>query len=224
MRSVRQLASGKGEQPPFNGSTPGFGCPATATVNLATIPNARAQQATGAGSAATTCAVVNGEGRGHCSCLGRARADSWPDLLHAGLHTDWIQLDHVHRTARDNRNDARWYNRRNFLPDVSHDRGRHGVLSGTGGSISPPAISPTGPWTGITGVTLKSGQHVCGWLVENGDDTAFPGSQSLEIVDDKGNTVPGSPALVPLPQQGHGQPKSRLYGHGSAEPIHACAQ
>lgn len=179
---------------------PGFGCPATATVNLATIPNAGAQQATGAGSTATTCAVVNGEAvvTAHVSVahgLTPGLTYSMQGFTPTGYNsTTYTALLGTTGTTLVGTTGA------TSCPTSVTTEGT--ALSGTGGSISPPAISPTGPWTGITGVTLKSGQHVCGWLVENGDDTAFPGSQSLEIVDDKGNAVPGSPALVPYLNQG----------------------
>ena len=72
------------------------------------------------------------------------------------------------------------------------------ALSGTGASIAFPAISSTNPFSsGGTGITTKSGQHICGMIGENGDDLAYPGSAWLTLVDDKGNALPGSPALVP---------------------------
>ena len=39
-------------------------------------------------------------------------------------------------------------------------------------------------------------------LGEYGDDSALPGAQFLSVVDEKGNALPGSPALVQTPNMG----------------------
>ena len=75
--------------------------------------------------------------------------------------------------------------------------------SGTGGAFTFPAFSATNPLLqGGTGITTKSGQHICGMIGEYGDDSPFPGAQFLTMVDDKGNPLPGAPALVPYLNQG----------------------
>jgi len=77
------------------------------------------------------------------------------------------------------------------------------ALSGTGGAFTFPTISTTNPLlNGGTGITTKNGQKLCGMIGEYGDDSPFPGAQFLEMVDDKGNPLPGSSALVPIPNQG----------------------
>ena len=53
-----------------------------------------------------------------------------------------------------------------------------------------------------TGIATKNDQHICGFLGEYGDDSNFPGFQSMSMVDDKGNSLLGSPSLVPFPNQG----------------------
>jgi hypothetical protein len=71
------------------------------------------------------------------------------------------------------------------------------VGSGTGAAFNFPAIS-----LGGTGITTKNGQHICSMIGELGDDGPSPGFQFLEMSDDKGVALPGSPALVTTPNQG----------------------
>jgi hypothetical protein len=186
---------------------PGFGCTSTASVNLATIPNAGAQQATGAGSQPTTC-VSNSPVTGEMTVTAHVAVAHGitPGLTfplqgfaspNAGYNATYTALPGTTGTILV----GETITGGGTCPNATATS-EGTALSGTGGSFSPPAVSSTGPLSGMTGVTLKNGQHVCGWLVENGDDTAFPGSQSLEIVDEKGNSVPGSPALVPYLNQG----------------------
>ena len=75
--------------------------------------------------------------------------------------------------------------------------------SGTGAAFNFPTISTTNPFSlGGTGITTKNGQKICGIIGEYGDDSLFPGAQFLEMVDDKGNPLPGSPAFVQTPNMG----------------------
>ena len=77
------------------------------------------------------------------------------------------------------------------------------INSGTGASINFPAVSTTAPYNkGSTGIATHNGQHICGWIVENGDNSSFPGSQAIEMVDNTGASLTGSPALVTYPNQG----------------------
>ena len=78
------------------------------------------------------------------------------------------------------------------------------ALSGTGAVISVPAqTSATSPYAnGGTGITAKVAQHFCGIVGEYGADSTFPGAQFASFVDDKGNPLPGAPALVPWLNQG----------------------
>ena len=69
--------------------------------------------------------------------------------------------------------------------------------------LRPPPSSPTNPWShGMTGITSHVGQHFCGIIGEYGPDSSFPGAQFVSFVDDKGNALPGAPALVPWLNQG----------------------
>jgi hypothetical protein len=77
------------------------------------------------------------------------------------------------------------------------------ALSGVGGTINAIAITPTNPWGfGATGITTRNAQHFCGIVGEYGADSNFPGAQFASFVDDKGNPLPGAPALVPWLNQG----------------------
>ena len=77
------------------------------------------------------------------------------------------------------------------------------ALGGTGGAITLAPISPTNSFLfGATGITSKNGQHFCGIVGEYGADSAFPGAQFASFVDDRGNALPGAPALVPWLNEG----------------------
>ena len=194
-----------GSSASFQQVDPGFGCPvATPALNAAAIaanvPGSGAQQATGAGSVATTCAVVNSQAvvtahvavaHGLTPGLTYAMAGFTPTGYNS---TSYTALPGTAGTTLVGTTGA------GSCPAAVSVEGT--ALSGTGASINFPAVSTTGPFSGSTGVTVKSGQHICGWLVEYGANSAFPGAQSLEMVDDKGNALPGSPALVQTPNQG----------------------
>jgi hypothetical protein len=74
--------------------------------------------------------------------------------------------------------------------------------SGLSGAYTFPGLSASNPFTGGTGITTKNGQHICFMLGEYGDDSPLPGAQFLSMVDEKGNPLPGSPALVQTPNMG----------------------
>ena len=78
------------------------------------------------------------------------------------------------------------------------------ALSGTGaGTITFPLIYSNVPYnTGRTEITTHNGQHICALLGEYGDNSPFPGAHFMHMVDDKGNALPGAPALVPWTNQG----------------------
>jgi hypothetical protein len=173
---------------------PGFGCQTAPTLNAVNIPNSGAQQATGAGAVATTCAVVNSQAvvTAHVAVAhGLA-----PGLTYAMGGFTPTGYNSATYTA---------------LPGTTGT-----TLVGTTGATSCPAavtvegtaLSGTGATftfsTGIggTGITTKAGQHVCGIIGEYGDDSPFPGAHFLSMVDDKGNVLPGAPALVQTPNMG----------------------
>ena len=69
---------------------------------------------------------------------------------------------------------------------------------GTNGTITLPNLT----LPGTTGITTQNNQKFCALITENGADSPFPGSQAIAMVDDHGNPLPGSPALVPNLNQG----------------------
>ncbi len=77
------------------------------------------------------------------------------------------------------------------------------ALSGINGAITFVAMSATNPYgIGVTGVTSHNGQKFCAIVGEYGPDSNFPGAQFASFVDDKGNALPGAPALVPYLNEG----------------------
>jgi hypothetical protein len=191
----------------FQQIDPGFGCPLPASAFslnaaaiAANIPGSGAQQATGAGSVATTCAVVNGEAvvTAHVAVAhGVTPGIPFPlqGFTPTGYNATYIALPGTTGTTLVGTTGA------TSCPAAVSAEGT--ALLGTGGSITFPLASTTNPYTsGSTGITVHNSQHICFWLGENGDNSAFPGSQFLEMVDEKGNAVAGSPALVPYLNQG----------------------
>lgn len=71
------------------------------------------------------------------------------------------------------------------------------INSGVSAGYTFPAVG-----FGGTGITTRNGQHICGMIGEYGDDSSFPGAPFLTMVDEKGNALPGSPALIPYLNQG----------------------
>ena len=163
----------------FQQVDPGFGCPvATPALNAAAIaanvPGSGAQQATGAGSVATTCAVVNSQAvvtahvavaHGLTPGLTYAMAGFTPTGYNS---TSYTTLPGTAGTTLVGTTGA------GSCPAAVSVEGT--ALSGTGASINFPAVSTTGPFSGSTGVTVKSGQHICGWLVEYGAEFGVPRS------------------------------------------------
>jgi trimeric autotransporter adhesin len=77
------------------------------------------------------------------------------------------------------------------------------ALSGVGATITMIPIVATNPFGfGATGITTRNGQKFCGIVGEYGADSNFPGAQFASFVDDRGNPLPGAPALVPWLNQG----------------------
>jgi hypothetical protein len=184
---------------------PGFGCPTPASAPslnaaaiAANIPGSGAQQAT----SGTTCAVVNGKATVTTSVAvahGITPGQTYPMALFTptGYNGSYTALPGTGTpvTTLVGTTGA------TSCPAVVSAEGN--ALGGTGASITFPLASTTNPWSsGSTGIAVHNGQHVCFWLGENGDNSAFPGSQFFEMVDDKGVPVVGSPALVPYLNQG----------------------
>ncbi len=200
---------------------PGLGCPAStttlnATAIAANIPGSGAQQATGLAAspaqAATTC-VSNSPVSGEMTVtvnLAVAHGVS-PGIQYTlqgfngtgftGYNATYFALPGTAGTTLVGETSTGGGTCPTSPLDTSAHEGT--ALSGTGASVTFPGVSSTNPYSyGSTGITTKNNQHICGWLVENGDDSTFPGSQALEMVDQTGTALPGSPAFVPFLNQG----------------------
>ena len=179
---------------------PGFGCPLTPTVSVPSIPNAGAQQT----GVTATCAS------GGAGMLVTTNVPVAPGLTAGQTYN----LSGFTTSPANALNTPTWTavsvtgsgpysivgTAAGSCPTISST----GALgSGTGASIAFPTISTTNPYQfGGTGITTRSGQHICGALIENGNNSAFPGAAALAIVDDQGNALPGAPAVVPFLNQG----------------------
>jgi hypothetical protein len=194
--------SGAGTVPAID---PGFLCNGTTapTASLVNVPGSGAQQATGAGSVATTCtpnspvsgqvtitahvAVAHGINPGGTYAMG-----SFP----SPFSTTYTALPGTSGstlvgTAAINSGACTGFT------------GEGTALSGVGAALTFPAVSATAPYiNGGTGISTKVAQHFCGIIGEYGADSPFPGAQFASFVDDKGAPLPGAPALVPWLNQG----------------------
>ena len=186
-------------------SDPGFLCP-TATATLVAIPGTGAQQATLASSPGpTTCApnapvtgnftVTTNVAVPHLFTPGQTYTLS--GFTPAGFNTTYLALPGstgttivgMPSTATTGTCPA------STATAEGHFQGMNG---GTGATIAlPPTVT-----VGATGITTKNNQHFCAAIVENGDDSPFPGSQAIAMVDDHGNPLPGSPSVIPYLNQG----------------------
>lgn len=187
---------------------PGFLCTgvATATADPSLIPGDGAQQSTGAGGVATTCAnnsPVSGQVTvtTHVAVAhGIAPGQTFPLTLFtpSALNTSYTALPSPNATTLVGTAAIG----SGTCPSLSGlVEGK--ALSGVGATITMIPISSTNPFGfGATGITTKNGQKFCGIVGEYGADSSFPGAQFASFVDDKGNALPGAPALVPWLNQG----------------------
>ena len=205
----------------FQQLDPGLGCPAsTPAMNAAAIaanaPGSGAQQAAGLAAspaqAATTCvsnSPVSGEMKVTVN-LAVAHGIS-PGLTYTlqgfngtgftGYNATYTALPGTTGTTLVGETTTGGGTCPTSPLDTSAHEGT--ALSGTGASITFPAVSTTAPYSnGSTGITTRNNQHICGFIGEYGDNSSFPGAQFLTMVDEKGNALPGSPALVPFLNQG----------------------
>ena len=182
---------------------PGFGCSVAATFSAASVPSSGAQQATGAGSVATTCSVINSQAVvtahvavAHGITPGLQYAmGSFTTSPSGVLNTTFTALGGATGTTLVGTPTTLLAS----CPTISSEGT---ALGGTGGAYTFPAVSASNPFAnGGTGITTKNGQHICGFIGEYGDDSATPGFQFLTMTDDKGNALPGAPALSQNPNQ-----------------------
>ena len=168
-----------GSSTSFQQVDPGFGCPVPASAFslnaaaiAANIPGSGAQQATGASSTPTTCAVVNGEAVVTAQVAvahGVTPGITYPlaGFTPSGYNGTYTALLGTTGTTLVGTTGA------GSCPATVSAEGT--ALSGTGASLTFPAVSATNPYAaGSTGITTKGGQHICFWLGENGDDFGFP--------------------------------------------------
>jgi hypothetical protein len=196
----------------FGGATrvqvtaPGIGCGGTTTgptVNTAAIPGSGARQATGTAASppqtGTTCSVVNGQAVVTANLAVAHGVTPGLQYAMASFTTTPANVLNTTFTALQGTTGSTLVGTPTTLlatcPTISSEGT---ALSGTGATITFPTLSTTAPWTtvGMTGVTTKTGQHICGMIGENGDDSAFPGSAYVAMVDASGTALPGSPSLI----------------------------
>jgi hypothetical protein len=191
---------------------PGLGCATPPTINFASVPTSGAQQATGYASAATTC-VSNSPVSGEMTVTAH--------LQYAHGITPGMTYTMQGFTAQTGYNAT--YTAINgttsttLVGETTTGAGtcptspatvEGSALSGTGAVLTFPTPSQTIPFganaSSTVGITTKPGQHICGIVSEDGDDafSPFPGAQIISMVDDKGNALPGAPAVMPVPNQG----------------------
>ena len=162
---------------------PGLNCPATVTMNAAAIaaniPGSGAQQATSGttcsgGVVTTNVAVAHGLTPGLTYPLAGYTPTGYNGTYTALYGTGGTIL--VGSTGSTS------------CPGAVTVEGT--AFSGIGAALNFPGI--TGFSNGATGIATHNGQRVCGWIVENGADSSFPGSQAVAMVDEKGNSLTGS--------------------------------
>ena len=186
----------------------GFLCPdsaAGATVDLTTIPGSGARQATGAGGNATTCVTgpVSGEitvtmhvAVPHQIVGGQTyTSQGFTGTGNTGYNATYTSLAGSSGTTLVGETTTGG----GTCPANSPATAEGTVFSGTAGSITLGTVNII---NGPTGIAVKNNQHFCAALGENGADSPFPGSQFLSMIDDHGNPLQGSPALVPYLNQG----------------------
>ena len=184
---------------------PGFLLCSVPTITIAAIPGTGAQQATGAGGVATTCvsgSPVSGEMKvtahvavAHGITPGQTYTlQAFSGAGNTGYNATYIALPGSTGTALVGETTTG----AGTCPANSPATAEGTALGGTTGTITMPGISNIG----ATGITAKNNQKFCALVTENGDDSPFPGSQAVAMVDDHGNPLPGAPALVPYLNQG----------------------
>jgi hypothetical protein len=189
---------------------PGFLCGFPPTVDVSLIPGDGAKQNTGTSAtpaqAATTCtpnspiagevtitahlAVAHGIAPGQTYALG-----GFPSVF----ATNYTALPGTSGTTLIGEATV---NGGSCTTPVAFS-GEGTALSGTAGSVTMVPITATNPYgIGETGITTRTAGHFCGIVGEYGSESSFPGAQFASFVDDRGNALPGAPALVPWLNQG----------------------
>lgn len=184
----------------FQLTDPGHGCAAAPTISMASVPNAGGQQT----GITATCAS------GGLGMLVTTSVPVSPGLSPgmayslSGFTTSPTNAINTTFTATSVSGSGPYSvvgTIAGSCPTIS-STGSFG--SGTGATLSFSAPSATSPFGGMTGITTKPGQHICGIFGAYGDDASspFPGAQFIHMVDDKGIPLNGAPALISYPNQG----------------------
>jgi hypothetical protein len=193
-----------GSGSPINIVSPGFGCQTAPTFSAATIPNAGAQQT---GITATCAAGAPGFLNIKTSLPvspGLSPGLTYPVNFSTTGGTPTNLLTSANLTAVSITGSGPYLLVGTIAGTVCPTTIATGTLqSGASGAYTFPALSASAPFAaGGTGITTNNGQHICGIIGEYGDDSPFPGAQFMSIVDEKGNALPGAPALVQNPNMG----------------------
>jgi hypothetical protein len=181
---------------------PGFLCSSTPTVNVAAIPGNGAQQRV---TPSSTSCVQNGSLMVITTSVpvahGRTAGELFP--LTGFTQTGGTSINTTFTVLPAASGTTLVGSATGTCPTAIVDTAGK-AFSGTGGSITLPAIATTNPFAvGETGITTKNAQHFCAIVGENGSDSPFfPGSQFAHFVDRAGVPLPGSPALVPWLNEG----------------------
>jgi hypothetical protein len=188
---------------------PGFNCGGSQSATALSMPGDGAQQSTGAGAVTTTC-VSNSPVTGEMTVTARVaiahgilagQPYTMQGFTPTGYNATYTSIAPAGTAATTLIGETTTGG--GTCPAVVSAEGT--ALGGTGSTITPPAILTTAPWpTGPTGITAVAGKHFCGIIGEYGGESGsnFPGAQFASFVDDKGNPLPGAPALVPNLNEG----------------------
>lgn len=188
---------------------PGFMCETTPTVNVASIPNAGAQQT----GVTATCAASSVSGQMLVTTSLAVSPGLSPGMTYnlSGFTTSggtgWGSGATITPTATSVTGSGPYSLVGTLAGTCPTISSTGNALSGTGASITLISPSTTNPFQyGQTGIATKNGQRICFILGEYGDNVtgpnALPGAQFLHMVDENGNALAGAPALVPWLNQG----------------------
>ena len=186
-------------------SDPGFQCP-TATISLVNIPGSGAQQATLASSPGPTTCAPNSPVTGNFTVTTNVTVPhlftpgqtyTLSGFTPSGYNTTYIALSGTTGTTLVGMPSTATTGTCPTSPATAEGT-FSGMNGGGGGTITLPATSTIG----ATGFTTIIFQRFCALITENGDDSPFPGSQAVAMVDDHGNPLPGAPSLISYLNQG----------------------
>jgi hypothetical protein len=184
-------------------SDPGFLCEATPTITVASGDGNLGEQNTDAGGVGTTCSVVNGlmtvtATVANAHGITPAQTFTLAGFTPTGYNTTYTALP---GTTGETLVGTPATTTTSCPLGVSAE-GR--AFTGSGGTVALTSISATNPFgtNQNTGIQTKAGEHFCGVIGEYGADSPTPGFQFAAFSNRDGTTLPGSPAVVPWPNQG----------------------